>query len=175
MSRGGPQAPLRPVEPSERSCPALGWPEVHGPLLCEAAGPAGSEPSVPPGWVPQAAAEISPRGRAPPALLVHLHAPPSYHSHLRPALLSLTPGAAGGQGILQDSLLRPLPLRASLLLHSRTEKGCGEGGGGAGSQWGGCGVTGVWGHGWRVYRDQRAEGMRGSPVRSYGGEVTGRV
>lgn len=68
----------------------------------------------------------------------HLHAPPSYHSHLRPALLSLTPGAAGGQGILQDSLLRPLPLRASLLLHSRTGEGVRGGeGGGAGSQWGG--------------------------------------
>ena len=33
----------------------------------------------------------------------------------------------------------------------------------------GCGVTGVWGHGGRVYR---IRGLRyaGSPVRSYGGE-----
>lgn len=58
----------------------------------------------------------------------------------RPALLSLTPaqapGAAGGPGILQNGLLRPLPLRASLLLPegARQDRGDGCGERGAGSQ-----------------------------------------
>lgn len=92
---------------------------------------AGSKPSVPPGWAPRAAAEISPRGP-------RAHLP--YWSPARPALLSLTPGAAGGQGILQDSLLRPLPLRASLLLPegARPQQGGSRGAGRGGVMGGGC-------------------------------------
>lgn len=67
------------------SAPAPPWDGLRSrSRSCEAAGPAGSEPSVPPGWAPQAAAEISPRGP-------RAHLP--YWSPARPALLSLTPAA----------------------------------------------------------------------------------